>query len=407
MKRFFLSTLLAVMAFAILSCGLGFVVKKDGKAVLFGRVYNGLTRAAFAKTSGAGQITLTGLFGLDVRTVDIDEKGGFIFKDIPTDTPFIIEFTISGFMPFLFESSSGIQDNVTTFASGAGTGDVYAIYENDPGDLQNIYLFPTNVNPGNLTIVIYDADNGVTIDSAGTVLLFPSGTSSLDNTPLSGFPVLPNGYYINAPKQTVTLANGTGSVLGTGLMLGASYRSEVYGVSGYRIFESSSPFTVDSTSDSTLRIALSQVATVALRVIQRSDFNSFGQQAAVGSAGIVLTFDKDIEVNPSTANTAQISSITAPDTDNDTVVTGLAVFTGSATVVSNHLTVAASGRQLTITVKTGALTTEDTGDLLSIAMSLGSISVRPVGTITYTTLNAGPSLWDNSNWNTGTVIIRQ
>ena len=124
---------------------------------------------------------------------------------------------------------------------------------------------------------------------------------------------------------------------------------------------------------------------------------------------VTLTLDRDIELDPNTQYTAEITSITTNDTDDDTVVTVLAAFTGDKTVAtpvaSNHLTVTASGNQLTIAVIVASYTSAyDPDDELSFVFDRATIAVRESGsTGPYKTLNN--LTWDNGGWNTGTVSV--
>lgn len=412
MKKSFLALLAGFVLFAALGCSLvngslTYVVEPDGKIAIFGKVYNGLTRSEIAvhnnKTFKA-TLTYANREGWMSRvTVQTDDNNYYYFSGIPTDTPFRIEVAYSdtngSFLPFFHENSTGISDALTT--SGTFT-------QFDPGKslLKNVYLFPGNVNPGTVTLQVYDASNGAAIASSGTVLLFPTSVSTLDNNDSNN--ILPNGAGERVEKITATLTNGVAEIPGSSLTLGVTYTAEIFGVTGYEIYEGTIG-TMNTASATTKRIELTQnVVSSTPIVIARSDFDAYGSQIA-SNGSITLTFDRNIELDPTTQYTALITGITTNDTDDDGNTTTLAAFTGNPNnatpVASNHLTVTATNNTLTIAVKSGYLSLEDTADELSLVFDRTTIAIREAGTTgAFFALNA--VTWNIGAWNSGNVIVR-
>lgn len=392
MKRKILGAAMVLLLLTAIFTGCGFyIVKLNGKAGLYGRVYDGLTRTMLTPTAtnlleGVLTYFANGKAPVEV-TAEFSDTGFYSFKGIPTDTPFVVVFSGTGFIEWFFEDANGIAENV----DGAAFGESWLV-GNDPVVLGNAYLFPTGVTPGDVTIEIRDNDNGAVINSAGTVLLEVTTASppynDLANDDATN--LLANGWYLRAAKVTGTLAAGTVTIPGASLLLGASYTVEIYGVTGYQ-YTTSGSFNADTASAQLVPVTLTQVAQ-ALALVSRSDRNEFN--AAIPSGGtVVYTFNRDVELDPTTQYTAQITSITTVDIDNDAVNNVLAAFTGDPNavtqVVSNHLTVTVTGRTMTVSVKTGYLTTDEAADDLTLTLDTASIALRAAGvTSAFVTLDS-------------------
>lgn len=374
-----------------------YTTKGPEVGTLYGKVYNGLTRTALTKTSEnslAGKLTVAKSGSIKTINASFNSNGYYYFEDVPLDSEYVVEFsdgtTYTDFIASSFISSTGIQSNDTV---------VFSKYNSD---LRNIYLFPANVNPGALTIEIYDGDNGL-ISSSGTVLLCPVSNSALNNGTVD---ILTNEISL-ATKVSGTLASGTVTIPAASLVLGVTYIIEVYGVTGYDV-DTSSIITMESASATTKRVTLTDTESFSNpRIVSRSDFDSYGKQIA-SNGSITLTFDRDIELDPNSQYLAEISSYSQNDTDDDGTTSVLAAFTGDAgvatPVASNHLTLTASGKTLTIAVKSGYLSTEDTDDELSIVIDTSTIAVREASSSRpFTALNSISAV--NAS-NTGTVIVR-
>jgi len=369
---------IAVALVAVLSgC---YIVKVKQVGSVYGHVYNGLTRAMLTTTTNPNLVgTLTYYAnGKDAVVVDAvfdATTGFFFFGKIPVDTPFIVEFADgTSFLTWFSEDTDGIPRNV----EAAGFGETWLV-GSDPAVLGNAYLFPSGVNPGDVTIEIYDASNNAVINSAGSVLLESTTTTNLLNTDLNND--LVNHWYDRAQKVSGTLAAGTVTILGTSLVLGATYTIEIYGVTGYQNSVGSVTVVANTASAQTVRVPLADVLS-ALALVAASDIDALGNKVVSGGT-VTFTFNRDVELDPDTADTAQINAITTADTDVDGVTNVLAAFTGTATanpqVASNHLTVTVSGKTMTIAVKAGYLSTEDTADNLSVDVITNSIQLRIAG----------------------------
>jgi hypothetical protein len=367
---------LLLLTALLMGCGGMFLVRVKQNGSVYGHVYNGLTRAMLTPATPA---TLSGTLtyyasGKAAVVVDATFDGGFFFfGKIPVDTPFIIEFVDAGFLSWFLEDNNGIANNVEPAPFGE-----HWLVGSDPAMLGNVYLFPTGVNPGDVTIEIIDASNGGVINSAGSVLLEPAATALLNDDSTNLFA---NGWYARAPKVSGTLVAGTVTIPGTSLVLGATYTIEVYGVTGYANNLAGSVI-ANTASAQRAPVTLTD-AISALTVLARSDLDALGNKVVSGGT-VTFTFNRDIELDPDTQYTALISSLTAnPDTDVDGVQSALAAFTGTATanpqVASNHLTVTVSGKTLTVAVKAGYLSTEDLQDDLTVRVDTTTISLRVAG----------------------------
>ena len=212
-----------------------------------------------------------------------------------------------------------------------------------------------------------------------------------------------------------SLAAGTAVIDPASLIYDATYTVEVFGVTGYQngsnTFKAGEDVSAGSTVVSVPLASLTNSSPVT--AVSRNDRDDYGYIALGGSSDSIvsleITFDKDIEVDPSTQYLAEISGITQSDIDEDTVINTLLAFTGDVTVdppvASNHLTVTASDNVLTITTKAGYLATEDTADDLSITINFGSIYIRESGsTEEWYALSTGGVL--PATMNSTTVIVR-
>lgn len=402
MKRIGLLAILACAFVLVLLTGCPGFSTRSGTAVLYGRLYNGLTRSQLTPTTNtnlSGTLTYASANATVQLTATFDAKGFYIFSGIPTNTPFVVEFSDGTTFLQFFHESNGITETVRT------AGDTM-VYDGGFVKLGNVYLFPADVNPGDVSIEIYDVDNGSVISASGTVLLKPLTLSSpLDNSDTTN--QLVNYANDRATKISATLDAGKVTVSGTGLVLGVSYTVEVYGVAGYLV-STASTITPNTTSAQTERIALTQSTSAAPEILARSDYNAYGEQIPSGGT-VTLTFDRNIELDPNTAYTAEITAITTDDTNDDTTLNVLAGFTGDANlatpVASNHLTVSVSDNVLTIAVKSGYLSTEDTADDLSIAFDRASIAVRETGS-TRSFVDLTGVTWGSAAWNNATIVIR-
>jgi hypothetical protein len=197
-----------------------------GFASIYGKFFSGLDGSVITSTTHTdleawvAYSSSNGIKKLDA-SIPADADGYFLIKCIPTDTKFTFEINATNLLPYLYHHP-GIADNIS--------GDTeFGYYENDPNEFTRIVLFPDNVNPGNLTIRLYDADTGEFLSSAdGNVLLKPrfiDGNSFNDY--ISDWE---NKWYEFAPKVSASIANGTASITGTDLVLGAQYDIEIYNV---------------------------------------------------------------------------------------------------------------------------------------------------------------------------------
>lgn len=356
-----------------------------GKGAVYGRVYNGLTRTLITSTTNTGLAGKLTYYDKDKKastTVAAKFSGDFYyFAEIPTLTPYVMEFADGTTFRTWFSELAGITEAPT-----ASAGSQLWFLGGNPATLGNVYLYPSNVTPGDVTIRILDNDNGAQIKSAGTVQLTPTNAPSPSNT--AALNMLTNHADVRSPVISGTLVDGSVKFAGTTLTLGVTYSIRIYGVTGYN--GTTDTVSSDTASATTKDIALTEIAT-NLSLASVSDVNSLGNKITAGNA-VTFYFNQDIELDPNVVNTARLNGITTNDTDDDGTVNVLAAFSGNPNaatpVASNHLTVTVAGNALTVTLKAGCFTTEDTADDLEATITTSSIGLRAKGsTRTYQTLN--------------------
>lgn len=404
-KKFLgLGVVAVVVIAATMSCS-GITFSGKGVGAVYGKVFNGLTRAVItsaADTSLAGKLTYYDPDKNQTVTVDASFSGDYYyFSKIPTATPYEMTFTATDVQMWSYSTTTGISEvafNANAPAGGATAGGSTWFVGNDPATLGNVYLYPSNVNPGDVTLKILDQQSGSLIKAAGTVLLVPSAASGLGSTAGHSNELVNQALLNSTVQVSATLKDGSVDVPGTSLTLGASYTIQVYGVDGYNATTSGGTLTPTTSSKSTQSVSLTSVAPLTqLKITGYSDIvPSYGtvtyKQTPAGTT-LTITFNQAIELDPYTADLAEITSVSAPDTNGNGTTSSLTAFAGTVNPAkaSNQLSVAVSGsgnNMLTITVLSTAITTEDTGDKLGVFIDTKSIGVRLKGSSdSYTTLD--------------------